>query len=122
MPSLQKPKKITFRGSDGELYPFLAKPKDDLRKDYRCGVWGAGCGANACVQASLAKPKDCMRKDCRCGVRGAGRTRASNQSSSSQRTFARATGVGCEVWGVGCGENPCNQAFWPSRTRTCAET
>uniref|UniRef100_A0A7R9VTK1 Serine/threonine-protein kinase ATR n=1 Tax=Chlamydomonas euryale TaxID=1486919 RepID=A0A7R9VTK1_9CHLO len=35
MPSLQKPKKITFRGSDGELYPFLAKPKDDLRKDYR---------------------------------------------------------------------------------------
>ncbi|KIZ00100.1 hypothetical protein MNEG_7860 [Monoraphidium neglectum] len=35
MTSLQRPKKITFVGSDGGLYPFLAKPKDDLRKDYR---------------------------------------------------------------------------------------
>ena len=32
MASLQKPKKIVFRGSDGNEYPFLAKPKDDLRK------------------------------------------------------------------------------------------
>ncbi|KXZ54940.1 hypothetical protein GPECTOR_3g11 [Gonium pectorale] len=30
-----KPKKITFLDSDGNEYPFLAKPKDDLRKDYR---------------------------------------------------------------------------------------
>ncbi len=36
MPSLQKPKKVTLLGSDGREYPFLAKPKDDLRKDYRC--------------------------------------------------------------------------------------
>eukprot|EP00775_Hariotina_reticulata_P013107 gene13107-13235_t len=35
MNSLMKPKKITFIGSDGAEYPFLAKPKDDLRKDYR---------------------------------------------------------------------------------------
>eukprot|EP00878_Enallax_costatus_P022474 GHUV01023843.1.p1 GENE.GHUV01023843.1~~GHUV01023843.1.p1 ORF type:complete len:1333 (+),score=447.74 GHUV01023843.1:514-3999(+) len=35
MQSLMKPKKITFIGSDGVEYPFLAKPKDDLRKDYR---------------------------------------------------------------------------------------
>ncbi len=35
MQSLQKPKKITLTGSDGKDYPFLAKPKDDLRKDYR---------------------------------------------------------------------------------------
>jgi serine/threonine-protein kinase ATR len=35
MTSLQKPKKLTFVGSDGLEYPFLAKPKDDLRKDYR---------------------------------------------------------------------------------------
>jgi hypothetical protein len=35
MPSLQKPKKIVLVGSDGREYPFLAKPKDDLRKDYR---------------------------------------------------------------------------------------
>lgn len=35
MSSLVKPKKITFRGSDGKSYPFLCKPHDDLRKDAR---------------------------------------------------------------------------------------
>jgi serine/threonine-protein kinase ATR len=35
MMSLVRPKKITLRGSDGRLYPFLAKPKDDLRRDCR---------------------------------------------------------------------------------------
>ncbi|MEW5302991.1 MAG: hypothetical protein WDW36_005724 [Sanguina aurantia] len=35
MRSMMKPKKIVFVGSDGRDYPFLAKPKDDLRKDYR---------------------------------------------------------------------------------------
>ncbi|CAM1327849.1 ATR (predicted) [Pycnogonum litorale] len=35
LPSLQKPKKITIRGSDGKLYDFMCKPKDDLRKDCR---------------------------------------------------------------------------------------
>jgi len=33
--SLQKPKKIQLRGSDGRLYTMLCKPKDDLRKDNR---------------------------------------------------------------------------------------
>lgn len=33
--SLQKPRKLTIRGSDGEMYSVLAKPKDDLRKDQR---------------------------------------------------------------------------------------
>lgn len=33
--SLQVPKKVTFVGSDGCPYTFLAKPKDDLRKDSR---------------------------------------------------------------------------------------
>jgi serine/threonine-protein kinase ATR len=33
--SLQKPRKITARGSDGKLYGLLCKPKDDLRKDQR---------------------------------------------------------------------------------------
>ena len=28
MSSLVRPKKITFRGSDGKLYSFLAKPKE----------------------------------------------------------------------------------------------
>jgi serine/threonine-protein kinase ATR len=35
MNSMQKPRKITVRGSDGQRYPFLVKPKDDLRKDAR---------------------------------------------------------------------------------------
>jgi serine/threonine-protein kinase ATR len=33
--SIQKPKKLIMRGSDGEKYPILCKPKDDLRKDAR---------------------------------------------------------------------------------------
>lgn len=33
--SLQKPKKIKVRASDGLLYPLMCKPKDDLRKDSR---------------------------------------------------------------------------------------
>ncbi|KAL5332264.1 hypothetical protein BJX70DRAFT_393110 [Aspergillus crustosus] len=33
--SLQKPRKISIRGSDGKLYNILCKPKDDLRKDQR---------------------------------------------------------------------------------------
>ena len=31
MNSLQKPKKVTIRGTDGKLYGFLVKAKDDLR-------------------------------------------------------------------------------------------
>jgi serine/threonine-protein kinase ATR len=35
MSSLVKPKKLVFIGTDGKKYPFLCKPKDDLRKDAR---------------------------------------------------------------------------------------
>jgi serine/threonine-protein kinase ATR len=35
MNSMQKPRKISVRGTDGVRYPFLVKPKDDLRKDAR---------------------------------------------------------------------------------------
>lgn len=35
MASLQKPRRIYITGSDGKSYPFLCKPKDDLRKDAR---------------------------------------------------------------------------------------
>jgi serine/threonine-protein kinase ATR len=35
MNSLQKPKKVTIRGTDGKLYAFLCKSKDDLRVDNR---------------------------------------------------------------------------------------
>jgi serine/threonine-protein kinase ATR len=33
--SLQRPRKLVIRGSDGQKYPILCKPKDDLRKDQR---------------------------------------------------------------------------------------
>ena len=33
MPSLQRPKRITLRGSNGKLYGLMCKPTDDLRKD-----------------------------------------------------------------------------------------
>lgn len=33
--SLQRPRKLTIRGSDGQTYGLLCKPKDDLRKDQR---------------------------------------------------------------------------------------
>ncbi|KAK5016229.1 serine/threonine-protein kinase M1, partial [Cryomyces antarcticus] len=33
--SLQRPRKLTVRGSDGKNYGLLCKPKDDLRKDQR---------------------------------------------------------------------------------------
>jgi len=32
---MAKPRKVTIRGSDGQIYMFLGKPKDDLRKDAR---------------------------------------------------------------------------------------
>ena len=35
MKSLARPKKLALRGSDGQIYMFLGKPKDDLRKDAR---------------------------------------------------------------------------------------
>lgn len=35
MRSLAKPRKITIQGSNGQVYMFLGKPKDDLRKDAR---------------------------------------------------------------------------------------
>lgn len=35
MPSLQRPRRITLKGSDGKDYLFMCKPKDDLRRDFR---------------------------------------------------------------------------------------
>ncbi|XP_028046695.1 serine/threonine-protein kinase ATR isoform X2 [Monomorium pharaonis] len=35
MPSLQRPRRIALRGSDGKEYLFMCKPKDDLRIDFR---------------------------------------------------------------------------------------
>ncbi|KAL9586349.1 MAG: hypothetical protein Q9212_000967 [Teloschistes hypoglaucus] len=54
--SLQKPRKITIRGSDGRLYALLCKPKDDLRKDQRLMEF------NAMINRFLKKDAESSRR------------------------------------------------------------
>jgi len=56
LPSLQRPRKITIRGTDGELYIFLCKPKDDLRRDCRVMEF------NALVNKLLKKDPESRRR------------------------------------------------------------
>ncbi|XP_024119150.1 serine/threonine-protein kinase ATR isoform X2 [Oryzias melastigma] len=46
--SLQKPKKISLRGTDGRCYTMMCKPKDDLRKD--CRLMEFNCLINKCLR------------------------------------------------------------------------
>ncbi|KAM4723913.1 serine/threonine-protein kinase ATR [Anableps anableps] len=46
--SLQKPKKISLKGSDGQSYTMMCKPKDDLRKD--CRLMEFNCLINKCLR------------------------------------------------------------------------
>jgi serine/threonine-protein kinase ATR len=57
MPSLQRPRKITFKGSDGREYLFLVKPKDDLRKDCRMMEF------NTMINKLLKKDSNCRRRN-----------------------------------------------------------
>lgn len=56
MNSMQKPRKITVRGTDGIRYPFLMKPKDDLRKDARLMEF------NGIINKLLKKDADSSRR------------------------------------------------------------
>ncbi|CUS11697.1 unnamed protein product [Tuber aestivum] len=56
MNSLQKPRKIKIRGTDGRLYGFLCKPKDDLRKDARLMEF------NSMINRFLKKDPDSSRR------------------------------------------------------------
>ncbi|KAH0566290.1 hypothetical protein GP486_000316 [Trichoglossum hirsutum] len=47
--SLQRPRKVSVRGSDGHVYGLLCKPKDDLRKDQRLMTF------NGMINRSLIK-------------------------------------------------------------------
>ncbi|KAI9726160.1 MAG: serine/threonine-protein kinase M1 [Chrysothrix sp. TS-e1954] len=49
LPSLQRPRKISLRASDGTRYALLCKPNDDLRKDQRLMEF------NAMINRSLKK-------------------------------------------------------------------
>ncbi|KAJ3613478.1 hypothetical protein NHX12_019727 [Muraenolepis orangiensis] len=46
--SLQKPKKVGLKGSDGRSYTMMCKPKDDLRKD--CRLMEFNCLINKCLR------------------------------------------------------------------------
>ncbi|XP_044022250.1 serine/threonine-protein kinase ATR [Siniperca chuatsi] len=46
--SLQKPKKISLKGSNGRSYTMMCKPKDDLRKD--CRLMEFNCLINKCLR------------------------------------------------------------------------
>ncbi|GAO52708.1 hypothetical protein G7K_6779-t1 [Saitoella complicata NRRL Y-17804] len=61
MNSLQKPRKITIRGSNGRRYHFLCKPKDDLRKDARLMEF------NGMINKFLRKDAEASRR--RLGIR-----------------------------------------------------
>ncbi|KAK7086762.1 hypothetical protein SK128_001248 [Halocaridina rubra] len=59
MLSLQKPKKLTLRGSDGKCYIMMCKPKDDLRKDCRLMEF------NAFVNRCLLRDPESRKRDLR---------------------------------------------------------
>ena len=54
--SLQKPRKLTARGSDGKSYGLLCKPKDDLRKDQRLMEF------NSMINRSLKRDAESSRR------------------------------------------------------------
>ena len=54
--SLQRPRKISIRGSDGRVYALLCKPKDDLRKDQRLMEF------NAMINRALKKDAESSKR------------------------------------------------------------
>ncbi|XP_043927908.1 serine/threonine-protein kinase ATR [Protopterus annectens] len=55
--SLQKPKKISLKGTDGKLYIMMCKPKDDLRKDCRLMEF------NSLINKCLRKDAESHRRE-----------------------------------------------------------
>lgn len=58
--SLQRPRKISVRGSDGRVYGLLCKPKDDLRKDQRLMEFNAMINRGLKKDADSSKRRLCM--------------------------------------------------------------
>ncbi|XP_075717588.1 serine/threonine-protein kinase ATR isoform X2 [Rhinoderma darwinii] len=57
LPSLQKPKKISLKGTDGKSYIMMCKPKDDLRKDCRLMEF------NSLINKCLRKDAESRRRE-----------------------------------------------------------
>ena len=62
MNSLARPRKITILGSNGQIYMFLGKPKDDLRKDARLMDF------NAIINKLLKSNSESRRRQLRKGA------------------------------------------------------
>ena len=60
MPSLQRPRKFAILGTDGNVYNFLAKPEDDLRKDSR--LMEVNCIVNRLFKKDTEARKRNLRK------------------------------------------------------------
>lgn len=61
--SLQRPRKLTVRGSDGKKYGLLCKPKDDLRKDQRLMEF------NTMINRALKKDAETSKRQlCKCMI------------------------------------------------------
>ena len=58
--SLQRPRKLSVRGSDGRVYGLLCKPKDDLRKDQRLMEFNAMINRSLKRDAESSKRRLCM--------------------------------------------------------------
>jgi serine/threonine-protein kinase ATR len=54
--SLQRPRKLMIRGADGQTYPILCKPRDDLRKDQRLMEF------NAMIDRALKRDVDASKR------------------------------------------------------------
>ncbi|KAI0700624.1 hypothetical protein BC835DRAFT_1404834 [Cytidiella melzeri] len=59
MRSLARPRKLTIQGTNGQIYMFLGKPKDDLRKDARLMDF------NAIINKLLKSNSDSRRRQLR---------------------------------------------------------
>lgn len=67
MRSLAKPRKITIQGSNGQIYMFLGKPKDDLRKDARLMDFNAII--NKLLKANSESRRRQLRTLCHRGIK-----------------------------------------------------
>lgn len=100
MKSLAKPRKITIRGSNGQTYMFLGKPKDDLRKDARL------MDLNAIINKLLKGNSESRRRQ----------LRRSHFCSYSSRFTAMLLFIGIRSYGVVTLNEECGFIQWVPNT------
>jgi len=106
MPSLQRPKKLVFHGTDGKKYPFLCKPHDDLRKDARLMDF------NAMINKLLKSASESRRRQL-CEFFSTVIHRSGTRGEADYRyPYIRSHAVERRMWSFGMGsEYPCTQEY-----------